>query len=92
MRKKKPDDTRSSRSTGSFAKMNGRRLEPSPVISVGRPGDVCEIQYGYNPQFRKVLMRFNYSVTQVVFSPEEAEHAARQLLMQAEAARGGTIA
>lgn len=82
MKKKKSSET------GSFAKVNGRRLEPSPVIGVGKHGDICEIQYGYNPQLRKVLMRFNYSVTQVVFSPEEAEHAAQQLLAQAKAARG----
>jgi hypothetical protein len=75
--------------TGSFSKINGRRLEPSPVQTpLGKPGDVCEIQYGFNPHIRKVLMRFQFSITQVVFSPEEAEHAAQQLLAQAKAARG----
>lgn len=85
-----PKKKKSANETGSFAKVNGRRLEPPPVRNDPiHDGDVCEIQFGFNPHLRKVLMRFEVSVRQVVFSPEEAEHAAHQLLAQAEAARGG---
>lgn len=60
----------------------GGALEPVPKI--------FEIQYGHNATTRQVVMLFNQLTAQIVLTPEDAEHMAKQLLIQVEAARGGS--
>lgn len=62
---------------------------PNPVRTpMGRSGETCEIIYGHNVQTQRVLMQFSRAADRLIFTPEEAEHVARQLLHYAEAARG----
>jgi len=51
-------------------------------------GQECQIVFGHNSDVGKVLMMFSGAVTQLIFSPEDAEDVAAKLTHYAQAARG----
>ena len=72
-----------------MAKRSTAAKEPPPLPTPpGVEGEPCYIVYGHNVAVRKVLMKFSVTASQLVFSPEDAEEVARNLIHYAKAARG----
>jgi hypothetical protein len=65
------------------------RAQATDVRTPG-PAQACTITFAHNVQEEQVGMLFSGPVTSLAFSPEQAEHVAKQLMQEAALARGET--
>lgn len=67
-----------------------QQIRTGPPVPSGMGG--CTIQFGHNTAIGRAVMQFSAAVSQLVFTPEEADNVATQLHYHAKAARGEQVA